>query len=274
MIGHILKTEQLAPEAIRPNPRNARAHDRRQIAQIAASIEAFGFTNPILVNETATIIAGHGRLAAAKQLGLSEIPVIRISHLSDPEMRALMLADNKIALNAGWDMEILAAELAHLATDVDLDIDLTGFEMGEIDVILDAAREGNDDTEVAPLPDPDLPTIARTGDIWNLDPHRIMCGDALSASDLDRLMQGDKANVGFVDPPYNVRVNGHVSGKGKTRHREFVQGSGEMSADDFGGIPEGCSVQCCPRKPRRRRLVRMHGLAARERDASGRSAGF
>jgi DNA modification methylase len=234
-MGHSFKIEQVALVAIRANPRNARTHNQRQVGQIAASIEAFGFTNPILVDETDEIIAGHGRLEAAIRLGLAAVPVIRVLHLSGSEKRALMLADNKIALNAGWDMEILADELAELSSEwVDVDIDLTGFEMGEIDVILDSVEEGGtEEPEAAPLPDTGLPGISQYGDVWQLGPHRVMCGDALVLADLDRLMQGDLADVGFTDPPYNVPVNGHVSGKGQTRHREFVQGSGEMSAEDF-----------------------------------------
>lgn len=234
-MGHSFKIEQVALDAIRANPRNARTHNQRQVGQIAASIEAFGFTNPILVDETDEIIAGHGRLEAAIRLGLAAVPVIRVVHLSGSEKRALMLADNKIALNAGWDMEILADELAELSSEwVDVDIDLTGFEMGEIDVILDSVEEGgNEEPEAAPLPDPGLPGISQYGDVWQLGPHRVMCGNALVLADLDRLMQGDLADVGFTDPPYNVPVNGHVSGKGQTRHREFVQGSGEMCAEDF-----------------------------------------
>jgi len=237
-MGHRLEIEQVAPNAIRANPRNARTHDRHQIEQIAASIRAFGFTNPILLDEAGVIIAGHGRLAAAERLGLNEVPVLRIAHLNAVEKRALMLADNKIALNAGWDLDILAAELADLSSlDVDLDIDLTGFEMGEIDVILDGVGEGpSNEPEIAPLPNPDMPAVTRRGDIWLLGPHRVMCGDALSLADLDLLMKGDVADAGFTDPPYNVPVNGHVTGKGQVRHREFVQGSGEMSAEGFASF--------------------------------------
>ena len=237
-MGHSLNIEQVAPDAIRSNPRNARTHSQRQVGQIAASIEAFGFTNPILIDETGEIIAGHGRLEAAVRLGLAAVPVIRVDYLSGSEKRALMLADNKIALNAGWDMEILADELAELSSEqVDLDIDLTGFEMGEIDVILGSVeRERDEEPETAPLPDPALPGISRYGDVWQLGPHRVMCGDALVSADLDRLMQGDLADVGFTDPPYNVPVNGHVSGKGQTRHREFVQGSGEMNSEGFANF--------------------------------------
>ena len=153
-MGHTIEIEQLAPDAIRANPRNARIHDRRQVDQIAASIEAFGLTNPIMIDETGEIIAGHGRLQAATRLGLAYVPVIRINHLSGPEKRALMLADNKIALNAGWDLEILAAELADLSTAIDFDIELSGFEMGEIDMVLDSdVANGSEATETAPLPD-------------------------------------------------------------------------------------------------------------------------
>ncbi len=233
-MGQTLTVEHIAPDMIRSNPHNARTHDRRQIKQIAASIDAFGFTNPVLIDETGILIAGHGRLAAAERLGLNEVPVIRIAHLCAAEKRALMLADNKIALNAGWDLEILAAELADLTSADDFDIDLTGFEMGEIDVILESVgKEHRETPEIAPLPDLELPAVTRYGDIWRLGRHRVMCGDALSASDLDKLMQGEPADVGFTDPPYNVPVNGHVTGKGQVRHREFVQASGEMSAAAF-----------------------------------------
>ncbi|NNE79749.1 MAG: site-specific DNA-methyltransferase, partial [Silicimonas sp.] len=223
---------------LKPFPRNARAHDTRQITQIAASIEAFGFTNPLLIDEQNQLIAGHGRLEAAKRLGLTEVPAIRISHLRDAEKRALMLADNKIALNASWKLDILAAELADLSTfDLGFDIALTGFEVGEIDLIL----EDNDShtplqAETAPQPDRTRATTTQAGDIWQLGPHQVMCGDALSVTDLANLMQDEQADVGFTDPPYNVPIQGHVSGKGQVQHREFVQASGEMTEDEFASF--------------------------------------
>ena len=192
MKGYRFQIETLAPDLTRANPPNARTHRARQVGQIAASIRAFGFTNPVVIDEVGVIIAGHRRLAAAVQLGLSEVPVIWISHLSEPEKRALMLADNKIVLNAGWDLEILAAELADPAVAVDLDIDLTGFEVGAIDVILEGAGDlPSHATETAPVPDPRSPAITERGDVWQLGPHRILCGEALSAQDLDELMAGD-----------------------------------------------------------------------------------
>ena len=218
---------------LKPSPRNARMHSARQIKQIAASIEAFGFTNPVLVDEHNILVAGRGRLEAAKRLGMSEVPAIRVAHLSEAEKRALVLADNKIAPNAGWDLDILASELEALSS-LDLEINLTGLEVGEIDLIIqDQAGDQSTEPELAPLPDPTLPSIARAGDVWLLGRHRVMCGDALSETDLASLMQGDSADVGFADPPYNVPINGHVTGKGQVQHREFVQASGEMTEIEF-----------------------------------------
>ena len=223
------------PSALTSNPRNARTHDRRQIRQIADSIEAFGFTNPILVDEHKTLIAGHGRLAAALILGLETVPVIILARLTPDQKRALMLADNKIALNAGWNMELLATELADLsAMEIGFDVDLTGFEVGEIDVILGAQDEvAFEVPEAVELPEDDYTPVARPGDLWQLGGHRILCGDARSHEDMRCLMGEDRADAGFTDPPYNVPINGHVSGKGAVRHREFEVASGEMSEAAF-----------------------------------------
>lgn len=223
------------PSVLTVNPRNARTHDRRQLRQIADSIRAFGFTNPLLVDERHVLIAGHGRLAAAQEVGLEQVPVIVLSDLSSEQKRALMLADNKIALNAGWDMDLLAAELADLsAMEIGFDVDLTGFEVGEIDMILDGqSAVASDQPDVVETPDPGAETIAQTGDLWQLGAHRVLCGDARSKEDMQRLMGDERADVGFTDPPYNVCISGHVSGKGVTRHREFAEASGEMSESEF-----------------------------------------
>jgi len=219
------------------NPRNARTHGRRQIRQICDSIQAFGFTNPLLVDEQGVLIAGHGRLEAARQLGIDEIPTILLAYLSELQKRALMLADNKIALNAGWDMELLATELADLsAMALDFSLDATGFEIGEIDLVIDEANASQKLAETAPEPDPDRPLITRRGDLWLLGPHRVLCGDARSAKDMAMLMADERADCGFTDPPYNVPIQGHVSGKGRVRHREFTQASGEMSSPEFTGF--------------------------------------
>lgn len=222
------------PSTLTINPRNARSHDRKQIRQIAGSISAFGFANPILVDEADVLIAGHGRLEAALHLGLERVPTIVISHLTEAQKRALMLADNKIALNAGWDLDRLASELADLsAMELDFDLEVTGFQVGEIDWVIEQAAAEPEAAEVAPEPDASRPVISRRGDLWHLGPHRLLCGDARSRDDLATLMAGERAAAGFIDPPYNVPIHGHVSGKGKVRHREFTEAAGEMDAVTF-----------------------------------------
>jgi DNA modification methylase len=212
-----------------PDPRNARTHPKRQIDQLKASIEAFGFTNPILADPDGHIIAGHGRLQAARAIGLTELPVITLSGLSETQKRVLRIADNKIALNAGWDLEILQQELGQLASiDVDIDPALTGFSTGEIDVILSSA--GDPDDEVIPP----VPTTPRTkpGDIWILGEHRLGCGDSRDADFLQRVIgDGARVDAAFLDPPYNVRIGGHAVAAGT--HREFAMASGEMSETEF-----------------------------------------
>jgi DNA modification methylase len=212
-----------------PDPRNARTHPKRQIDQLKASIEAFGFTNPILADPDGHIIAGHGRLQAARAMGLTELPVITLSGLSETQKRVLRIADNKIALNAGWDLEILQQELGQLASiDVDIDPTLTGFSTGEIDVILSSA--GDPDDEVIPH----VPTTPRTkpGDIWILGEHRLGCGDSRDADFLQRVIgDGARVDAAFLDPPYNVRIGGHAVAAGT--HREFAMASGEMSETEF-----------------------------------------
>ncbi len=226
--------EELPTTALTANPRNARTHSRQQIAKIAASIKEFGFTNPVLIDEDGVLIAGHGRLAAAKQLGLAVVPAIRICHLSPAQKRALALADNRIALDAGWDLEILAAELEELvACEVDFDVEITGFETGEIDVLIGDDVDESDPADEVPALDPEVPAVSRPGDLWRIGRHRLLCGDALDATAYTRLMAGRKAQMVFTDPPYNVPINRHVSGLGRVRHREFAMASGEMSTAAF-----------------------------------------
>jgi DNA modification methylase len=213
-------------------------HSQKQLRQIARSIERFGFTNPVLVGDDGEIIAGHGRVAAARLLGLTHVPVRRLSHLTAAERRAYVLADNKLALNAGWDPELLALELQELV-DLDFDIELTGFSLAEIDLVLDAANEASptgvtaDEDRVPALPEG---AITRPGDLWLLGRHRLLCGDARSAADHDKLMAGELADLVFTDPPYNVPIDGHVCGSGSVKHREFAFASGEMSSEAFTGF--------------------------------------
>lgn len=211
-----------------PDPRNARTHPKRQIDQIRASIEAFGFTNPILADPEGHVIAGHGRLQAARAVGLAEVPVITLSGLSETKKRMLRIADNKIALNAGWDLEILQLELGELASiDVDIDPTLTGFSTGEIDVILMSA---DPDDEV--IPPVSATPKTKPGDIWILGEHRVGCGDSRDAGFLQRVIGNDaRVDAAFLDPPYNVKIGGHAVAAGS--HREFAMASGEMSEAEF-----------------------------------------
>lgn len=220
--------------ALRPYPGNARTHSKKQIAQIAESIRRFGFTNPVLVGDDDEIIAGHGRVLAARQIGLGTVPVVRLSHLSAEERRAYVLADNKLALNAGWDEEILAIELQALI-DLEFDVTVTGFSLAEVDFTLDRARESATGTPDAAdeVPPVTSAAVTRTGDLWSLGRHRLLCGDAQSRQDVERLVDGAKIDLIFTDPPYNVPIDGHVSGLGTVRHREFAFASGEMTAPEF-----------------------------------------
>lgn len=218
-----------AANSLKPDPRNARTHPKRQVEQLVQSIREFGFTNPVLIDEADVLIAGHGRLRAAKNIGLAEIPTIRLEGLSDAQKKALRLADNKIALNAGWDLEILRLELQDIsALDIDFDLSLTGFASGEIDVALKAANDPAD--EIIP-PIPEQPRT-RLGDVWVLGEHRLGCGDGRDIDFLRRVIgKGSAIDAAFLDPPYNVKINGHANAAG--RHREFAMASGEMTTAQF-----------------------------------------
>jgi DNA methylase/ParB-like nuclease domain len=230
-----LKIEQMPIVALKSQDRNARTHSKRQIRQIAASIRKYGFCNPILTDDNLQIIAGHGRVEAAKLLEISEVPTVRLSHLSEADKRAYVIADNALATKAGWDREILAIELQGLI-DIGFDIELTGLEMPEIDLILDDAREASSqpaapEDQVANCDSG--PAITRRGDLWILGLHRIFCEDARSPESYVRLLGSKAADLVFTDPPYNVRIDGHVSGKGQVKHREFAMAAGEMTEADF-----------------------------------------
>lgn len=232
---HLHNLEQAPLANLKPYANNARTHDARQIKQIARSIERFGFNNPVLVGDDLTIIAGHGRVEAAKRLGMETVPIIRLSHLSPEERRAYILADNKLALNAGWDQEMLAIELQSLA-EVDFELSLTGFEVPEIDLIMceaqnanpEAADDGQDE-----IPALDDVAVTQPGDLWTLGRHRLLCGDARDPDAYQALLEREQVDLVFTDPPYNVAIDGHVCGLGNVRHREFAMASGEMSDVKF-----------------------------------------
>jgi DNA modification methylase len=196
-----LGTYQVRPvSALKPYEKNARTHSAEQVEQLTRSIREFGFTNPLLVDETDRIIAGHGRLQAALALKMAEVPVIVLTGLSEPQRRALILADNKIALNSGWDLKLLTEELADLKLE-GYDLTLTGFSLEEIDGMTPVVLDEKDPDDA-----PDLPKEPKTkpGDVYVLGPHRLVCGDSTSLENIDRLMQGALADVCWTDPPYNV----------------------------------------------------------------------
>jgi len=238
------------PNELKPYARNARVHSKKQIRQIAASIERFGFTNPVLVSESGEIIAGHGRVEAAKLLGLKTVPTLCLAHLSAAERKAYVLADNKLALNAGWDSETLALELQGLI-DLDFDVEVTGFSLAEIDVVLDTASDSDPDGRTAPedaVPAVREVAVTERGDVWQLGRHRLICGDARSKADYRALLGDEQVHLLFTDPPYNVPISGHVSGLGKVQHREFAFASGEMSEAAFTGFLKetlGNAAACC-----------------------------
>lgn len=221
--------------ALSLDPKNPRHHDRRQIRQIARSIEAFGFNVPILVDADGKVIAGHGRLLASRELGLSEVPTIQLEHLTEAQARAFMVADNRLSETSAWDERLLAEQLKELSeTSLEFSLEATGFTMGEIDLRIEGltdAAAGDDPADTVSLPQG--PTVTRLGDLWILGRHRVLCGDALDAAAYTALTEGERAAMVFVDPPYNVPIDGHASGLGATRHREFLMASGEMDEVEF-----------------------------------------
>jgi len=228
-----LEVRYLPVGKLKINPQNARTHSKRQIRQIADSIREFGFNNPLLVDHSNIVVAGHGRLSAAKLLGLREVPTIRLENLSPDQIRAYVLADNRLAEKAGWDKQMLAIELQHLLTlESDLDVTITGFEIPEIDLLLSKPGDELDQADVFDMLDASQATT-QPSDLWLLGKHRIFCGSALSRESYAKLLAGRPAAIVFTDPPYNVRIDGHASGKGKIRHRDFQMASGEMDEFEF-----------------------------------------
>jgi DNA modification methylase len=218
------------PDSLRTNPRNARTHSKKQIRQLARSIKAAGFIGAIIIDETDMVLAGHARLAACKHLEMNLVPTLKATGLNEAQKRAFVLADNKIAENAGWDREILTVELGELAEllpPLNWDLTLTGFEPAEIDALFADHGEPKPDPadSLPPLP---ADAVTRRGDLWVGGDQRILCGDARSSTDLDRLMGDARARMVFADVPYNQRI-AHVQGRGRTKHPEFAQASGEMT---------------------------------------------
>jgi DNA modification methylase len=229
--------EPLPLEALRKNPRNARVHNERQITKLAGSIRAFGFLVPVIVDEGNLLLCGHARVEAAAQIGLATIPAVRIRHLNEARKRAFVIADNRLAELASWDEHILREELSFLdEVSVDFDFSIVGFETAEIDILLDPPVSSNGKDDRLPnAPVTDTP-VTEPGDLWILDKHRLLCGDALEPSSYEVLLADELAQMTITDPPYNVPIDGHVGGLGAVKHREFAMASGEMTSEQFSAF--------------------------------------
>ena len=224
------KIEYVSIDTLIPYARNARTHSDAQVAQIAASITEFGWTNPILTDGVKGVIAGHGRLLAARKLGHNEVPIIELSHLTDTQKRAYIIADNKLSLNAGWDDEVLSVEMEEL-DDEGFDLTLTGFGDEELEGLLEKENTGLTDDDAVPEV-PDNP-VSKLGDIWELGNHRVMCGDSTSIDTVDLLMNGQKADMVFTDPPYGMRLDTDYSKMGTTttKYKQIIGDDNDFNAE-------------------------------------------
>ena len=221
---------------LKPDPANPRRHTRKQVRQIAESIKAFGFNVPILIDRYGNIIAGHGRWLAGREFGMTEVPTLCLDHLTPAQARAFMIADNRLTEISVWDDRLLARQLKELSlVGLDFDIEVTGFEMGEIDLRIasldDPAQAEADPADVVP----EIPatSLSKLGDMWLLHRHRLLCGSALDSAVFAALMGEERAATAFIDPPYNVRLDGHAGGLGAIHHRPFPMASGEMDRPEF-----------------------------------------
>ena len=226
--------KMVPPQSLKPAERNARTHSKKQIHLVAESIKRYGVINPVVTDRQNKVVAGHARLAASLQLSLPYIPVIQVEHLSETELRAYALADNALGDKSGWDRDLLSIELNEL-TDLlpaeGMDVSLTGFEVAEIDLLLaDMAAPRPEPEDILPS----LPSkpVTRSGDLWLLGKHRLLCGDARDRSNFNRLMNGASATAVFCDPPYNRAAN-LIGGRGRIRHPDFAFAAGEMSSSQF-----------------------------------------
>jgi hypothetical protein len=221
---------------LKPNPKNPRRHTRQQVRQIAKSITSFGFNVPILVDADLNVVAGHGRIEACRQFGWTSVPTISLAHLTPAQAKAFLIADNRLTENSEWSDRLLAEQLKELSLlDLDFELDVTGFELPEIDLRIESLSDSDavEDDPLDQIPAAAGPAVTQPGDLWRLGQHRLFCGSALEAASYAPLLDGEKAGLVFTDPPYNVPVHGHVSGKGVIQHREFAMASGEMTEAEF-----------------------------------------
>ena len=228
-----MKIEQVAVTALIPYAKNSRTHDDAQVAQIAASIKEFGWTNPILVDGERGIIAGHGRLMAARKLGMTEVPVIELKDLTPTQKKAYIIADNRLALNAGWDDQLLTIELNELLEDK-FSLDLLGFNADELNALLNPVEINDGLVDEDEVPEPPPEPITKLGDVWVLGNHRLMCGDSTSIDAVDKLMDGQKADMVFTDPPYGMTYGGGALA-GSTPKGALVKAHGMILGDNKRG---------------------------------------
>jgi DNA modification methylase len=226
-----------AIDQLTPDPANPRRHSKKQIRQIANSLKAFGFNVPILIDRQSKVIAGHGRLLACRELGITEVPTLCLDHLTPAQARAFMIADNKLVENADWDDQLLAQQLKDLSLiGLDFSLELTGFEMGEIDLRIQSLEEVSDRLNDPADAVPEVmagPAVSKIGDLWRLGRHCLLCGSTLDIAAFTALMGDERASVVFTDPPYNVPIDGHAGGLGAIHHRPFPMAFGEMDRSEF-----------------------------------------
>ena len=240
-----LEVTYLPVTSLKPHPQNPRIHTEKQVGQIAQSIEAFGFNVPILVDDKQNVVAGHGRLLAARKLGWNTVPVIKLNHLNQSQYSAFLIADNRLTENSSWDERLLGEQLKVLSElELDFDLEVMGFEIAEIDVLIDGLETVNEPDPDDRLPSIETSAVSASGDLWQLGKHRVLCGNSLIPENYDWLMDGAKADLVITDPPYNVAIDGHASGLGKTQHREFAMATGEMSAGEFTDFLRKAMLLC------------------------------
>jgi len=230
-----LKIENIDISAIKPHPQNPRKHPKNQIAQIAQSIEIFGFNNPVLIDESNRLICGHGRIQACKKLGWKEVPAIRAKDLGDEKTRAYMIADNRLTENSVWDEDLLGENFKTLSElDLDFDIEVIGFDYGDIEKFINLNEDEEPSKEETVITPDEAPQIAKEGDLWALGNHRIYCGDSLKKESYESLFSGTskQASIVFTDPPYNLSAR-DISQTCAEHHGDFAMGSGEMSSQEF-----------------------------------------
>jgi DNA modification methylase len=232
------KIEMVSVDTLIPYAKNARTHSDEQVAQIAGSIKEFGFNNPVLIDKDNSVIAGHGRLMAARKLGYKEVPVVKLEHLTESQRKAYILADNRIALNSGWDTSMLSLELQELKDDIDLS--LLGFDADELDAMLNPIEETEGLTDEDSVPDVPVEPKTKLGDIYILGNHRLMCGDSTSIDAVEKLMDGQKADMVFTDPPYGVDYKG-INNDSRDGLEDLLRGA---FANYLAVSKSGASIYC------------------------------